>query len=61
MPLQKGLPGGTGSDMMRKGEARYLHVAGKLMLAVGRTPQQIPTWLLHVVADSSRVSLKERT
>ena len=47
MPLQKGLPGGTGSDMMRKGEARYLNVAGKLMLAVGRTPQRIPMWLLH--------------
>ena len=43
MPLQKGLPGDTGSDMMRKGESRYLHLAGKLMLAVGRTPQQIPT------------------
>ena len=47
MPLQKGLPGDTGSDMMRKGESRYLHLAGKLMLAVGRTPQQIPMGLLH--------------
>lgn len=47
MPLQKGLPGGTGRNMMRKGEAPYLRVAGKLMLAVGRTPQRIRKWLLH--------------
>ena len=49
MPLQKGLPGGTGSDMMRKGEARYLHVAGKLMLAVGRTPPRlfVTPWVIQ--------------